>query len=125
MYYKKELGNKGEQIATDFLIHQNYEIIENNFTCKIGEIDIIAYDKNVIPNEIVFVEVKSRIDSRCGNPAEAVDSKKRNHIYRTAEYYLYINELENEPCRFDVIEIINHALINHIKKAILDAPKKG
>lgn len=124
MYYKKELGNNGENIATDFLKSLNYEIIENNFSCKLGEIDIIAFDKNVIPNELVFVEVKSRIDSRCGNPAEAVDSRKRNHIYKVAEYFLYINELENEPCRFDVIEIINHSSVNHIKKAILDAPRR-
>ena len=122
MYYKKQLGNNGEQIATDYLKQNNYEIIENNFTCKIGEIDIIAYDKTVTPNELVFVEVKSRIDSRCGNPAEAVDLNKRKHIYRVAEYFLYVNEIENEPCRFDVIEVINHNKINHIKKAILDSP---
>ena len=124
MFVNQFLGRFGEEKVCDFLLKNGYKIIDRNFLCRQGEIDIIAFDKNVIPNELVFVEVKSRIDSRCGNPAEAVDSRKRNHIYKVAEYFLYINELENEPCRFDVIEIINHSSVNHIKKAILDAPRR-
>ena len=59
---KKKLGNLGEQIATEYLEKKNCKIIERNFYCKQGEIDIIAKDKN----EIVFVEVKTRMGINFG-----------------------------------------------------------
>ena len=58
LHIKKEFGNTGEDIATEYLEKQGYIILERNFYCKQGEIDIIAKDKN----EVVFVEVKSRSD---------------------------------------------------------------
>ena len=129
MYYKKEFGYDGEEIATEYLFNLGYSIIARNFTCKIGEIDIIALDQTIKEPEIVFIEVKTRFDTRCGNPAEAVDQYKVRHIYRSAEYFLRINNLENHYARFDVIEILKgkneKPMINHIKKAILDKPKRG
>ena len=105
MYYKKEFGYEGETKACNYLENNEYDIIERNFSCKSGEIDIIAYDKK--EDEIVFVEVKSRQQIKYGQPAEAVDLPKINHIRRTAEYYAYIKGLENSKFRFDVIEIKN------------------
>lgn len=91
---------------------------------KCGEIDIIAIDQNQKESEIVFVEVKSRIDTRCGNPAEAINMYKMRHIYRVAEYYLMINHLENHFARFDVVEVLGNKndrfKINHIKNAIFE-----
>lgn len=78
-----------------------YKIIERNYRCRQGEIDIIAKDKN----ELVFIEVKTRSNLCFGRPREAVDNYKQNHIYKTTKYYLHKNKLENSYIRFDVIEI--------------------
>lgn len=114
MYSNKEIGNKGEKIATEFLINNGYKILEKNFSCSQGEIDIIAKDKK----EIVFVEVKTRTNTKFGLPAEAVNKVKQKHIYNSAKYYVHINNLYNEFIRFDIIEIYfmkNNYKINHIK----------
>lgn len=117
----KLTGNYGEDIACEFLEKQGYEIIERNFKCKIGEIDIIAKDRE----EIIFVEVKTRNILQYGKPAEAVDKPKKKHIYRTAEYYMLIHNILDVFVRIDVIEVyLNKKTykINHIKKAIIDRP---
>lgn len=69
---KKELGNIGEEISTDYLQKCGYEIIKRNYRCMQGEIDIIAKDKK----ELVFIEVKTRSNLCYGKPREAVDSCK-------------------------------------------------
>ena len=102
MYEKKILGNLGEDIACKFILNKGYEIVERNFYCRQGEIDIIAKDKN----EIVFIEVKSRSSIQYGCPSEAVNKQKIRHLYRTAKYYLYKNKYLNNYIRFDVIEIL-------------------
>ena len=117
MYQKHVIGKFGEEEAKQYLEQQGYKILDRNFSCKRGEIDIIALDKE----EIVFVEIKSRTNQEFGLPAEAVTKKKIEHILKTAEYYLYIRNLQNEPTRIDVIEIfIQNKLIkiNHLKQVI-------
>lgn len=101
MYKKIEVGKNGEKIATQFLKNLGYEILVKNFKCKIGEIDIIAKDKE----EIVFIEVKTRKVLNCGLPSEAVDENKQKHFYKSAEFFLYKHNLMNSFCRFDVIEV--------------------
>lgn len=101
MYYKHQFGRLGENISTDYLIKKGYKIIDKNFLCRQGEIDIIAVDKN----EIVFIEVKTRTSLKYGNPIEAINKNKIKHIYNTAKYYLHINSLQDKFVRFDVIEI--------------------
>ena len=98
---KKELGNIGEEISTNYLEKCGYEVIERNYRCRQGEIDIIARDND----ELVFIEVKTRSNLCFGRPREAVDGYKQNHIYKTARYYLYKNHLEKSYVRFDGIEI--------------------
>ena len=118
MYQRHTIGKEGEEIAENYLKSLGYKILERNFLCKQGEIDIVALDKN----EIVITEVKTRTGTKYGTPAEAVNLKKQKHLYNTARYYLYKRKLEDEFVRFDVIEVfINNskATINHIKKAIL------
>lgn len=114
---KKKLGNLGEKLAAEYLEKKKYKIIEKNFYCKQGEIDIIAKNKN----ELVFIEVKTRSNTNFGTPSEAVDYKKQKHIYKAAKYYLYKNKISEIPIRFDVIEILikdGKFNINHIKQII-------
>ena len=119
---RQELGKEGEDFAADYLQKQGYEIIDRNFECKQGEIDIIAKDKN----EYVFIEVKTRSSALYGLPKEAVDKTKKKHIYRSAEYYVYAKHLESEPIRIDVIEVYKKQgkfMVHHIKQAITEKPK--
>ena len=117
MYYKQETGKSGEEIASIYLEKEGYIILERNFSCHQGEIDIIAKDKD----EIVFIEVKTRTNNKYGLASEAVNKQKQNHLIRTIKYYIYINNYENNFIRIDVIEvyITNKKIkINHIKQAI-------
>lgn len=117
MYYKQETGKSGEEIASIYLEKEGYIILERNFSCHQGEIDIIAKDKD----EIVFIEVKTRTNKKYGLASEAVNKQKQNHLIRTIKYYIYINNYENDFIRIDVIEvyITNKKIkINHIKQAI-------
>lgn len=115
MYERHELGKQGEEQATSYLKQKGYKIIQTNFECKQGEIDIIAKDKE----EYVFIEVKTRQNYHYGQAAEAVTKWKQKHIWNATKYYIYIHKLENAYIRFDVIEIYkknNQFTINHIKQ---------
>lgn len=117
MYIRHEIGKLGEELAVGYLQKQNYKIIERNFECRQGEIDIIALDKN----ELVFIEVKTRTSIKYGKPAEAVNQIKKKHLIQAVKYYLYARHLENEFIRIDVIEIYlygNKYTVNHIKQII-------
>lgn len=111
----KEIGRFGEKIAEQYLEKKGFDILDKNFYCKQGEIDIIARDNN----ELVFVEVKTRCNLKYGIPAESVNKEKRIHIYKAARYYLYLYRLEDENVRFDVLEIYlknKRCFVNHIKQ---------
>jgi len=98
----KDLGLQGEKLALEKISSQGYRILEKNFTCKIGEIDIIAKDKDIL----VFIEVRTKSNGKFGLPQETVNSKKQQKIRRVAEYYLLKNNLNGLICRFDVIGIV-------------------
>lgn len=112
---KQALGKLGEQKACKYLTTKGYYILENNFRCKMGEIDIIAKDKN----EIVFVEVKTRKSIKYGMPSEAINYNKRKHIYNAARYYILKNNLQTDAIRFDAIEVLlkDKFYLHHIKGA--------
>ena len=115
--YTQKIGKFGEDEAVKYLEQKGYKISGRNFSCKRGEIDIIALDKN----EIVFIEIKARISLKYGLPSEAVTKNKLKHIYKTAEYYLYTRNLLNENTRIDVIEVYiknNQVIINHLKQVV-------
>jgi len=117
IHIKKELGNVGEQVATEYLEKNGYDIIKRNFYCKLGEIDIIAKDNN--KDEFVFIEVKTRTNNNFGKPSEAVDGIKQKHLYKTAKFFLYKEHLLDEFVRFDVIEVLvanGKFNVNHIKQ---------
>jgi putative endonuclease len=99
---KKELGKKGEEIALRFLKKNGYRIIERNYTCKMGEIDIIAREKETF----VFIEVKTRRSTTFGPPQLAVDQRKQGQLSRVALYFLKEKRLEEVKARFDVVAIL-------------------
>jgi len=120
--FKKQKGKIGENVACKYLEENNYHIIDRNFRCKQGEIDIIACDRT--KNELVFFEIKLRSSLKYGMPSEAVLEEKQNRILKTAKYYEYKNKIKNTPIRFDVIEVFllnSHFKINHIKDAFISS----
>lgn len=107
MHYKNKriLGSEKEMETSMYLIDCGYEILEHNFRCKSGEIDIIAKEKEYL----VFVEVKYRSNTKVGLPQEAVDLRKMKKIISTAKYYMYLNGYsEFTPCRFDVVVLLDN-----------------
>lgn len=117
IHVKKELGSLGEEISIEYLKKIKYQIIDRNFYCRQGEIDIIAKDKK----ELVFVEVKTRTNINYGRPSEAVNKIKQKHMYKAASYFIYKNGLFDIPIRFDVIEVLisnGKFNINHIKQIL-------
>lgn len=100
----RQRGRQYEQLAAAFLIRQGYEILEENFQSRQGEIDLIARDGRYL----VFVEVKYRKSLAEGDPAEAVDRKKQARIRKTARYYMAVRGISEEtPCRLDVVAILD------------------
>lgn len=115
MYEKHVVGKLGEEIAEKYLTQNNYKIIEKNFSCSFGEIDIIAKDEE----EIVIIEVKTRTNKNYGLPIDSVTKIKQKHMKKVAEFYLNIRGFENENIRIDVIEIYiknNKCYVHHIKQ---------
>ena len=98
----RQIGTAYEQLAADYLKAQGYEILEHNFRCGLGEIDLIAREGNYL----VFVEVKYRSRSDCGYPSDAVNYKKQVRISNGAAYYLWKNyDSDQIRVRFDVVSI--------------------
>ncbi|NLC12255.1 MAG: YraN family protein [Firmicutes bacterium] len=98
---KKELGKLGEETAANYLRKKGYRIIFRNFSCPLGEIDLIAEDKT----HLVFVEVRTRRGYSFGLPEESVDWRKQKKLRRLAGYFLSCYNINNKSCRFDVIAI--------------------
>jgi putative endonuclease len=99
---KKELGRKGEEKAIRFLKKRGYRIIEKNYVCKMGEMDIIAREKDTL----AFIEVKTRTSTEFGPPQLAVNSSKQKQLSKVALNYLKEKKLEDVKARFDVVAIL-------------------
>lgn len=100
---KIDIGKDGERIAADYLKKNGYRICEVNYRCPIGEVDIIARDRNAV----VFVEVKSRKSDALGYPEEAVGSRKQRKMSQLALWYLQEKKLDETCARFDVVAILS------------------
>jgi len=98
---KRRLGELGERYAQELLKKQGYKLIERNFRSPLGEIDLIAQDKDVL----VFVEVKTRWSRKFGLPEESVTPRKVNKIKRIIEYYLLSHKYLAKKLRIDVVAI--------------------
>lgn len=112
----KGLGAAGEDMAVKLLSSKGFEIIERNFSLRMGEIDIVAKDGL----DLVFIEVKTRASKEFGEPFEAVSLLKQKKIYRMAEAYLAKNPFDGRAIRFDVVSILlgpERTDIEHIKNA--------
>ncbi|HEY4485592.1 MAG TPA: YraN family protein [Nitrospiria bacterium] len=94
-------GDLGEAAAARFLEKRGYRIVGRNVRLRRGEIDLIAYDREVL----VFIEVKARRGMRFGGAFWAVDRRKRERLGRLAEEYLARERLEDPACRFDLVLI--------------------
>ena len=99
---KKELGRKGEDLALRFLKKKGYRIIEKNYVCKMGEMDIIAQEKDTL----AFIEVKTRTSTTFGPPQLAVNPKKQSQMSKVALHFLKEKKLEDAKARFDVVAIL-------------------
>ncbi len=98
---RQRLGAEGERAAERFLRRRHYTILQRNYRCALGEVDLIALDGAAV----VFVEVKTRTQPGCGTPLEAVDRRKQRQIQRAAQYYLTENRLHDRAARFDVVGV--------------------
>ncbi|MDR1245736.1 MAG: YraN family protein [Clostridiales Family XIII bacterium] len=115
------IGVWGERRAVKYLETKGFTVLESNFRCRVGEIDIVAREGD----DLVFAEVKTRADLLYGLPCEAVDERKQRQISRVAEVYLATRAgragyTEDMRPRFDVIEILilgGRAYIRHIRDA--------
>ena len=99
---KKELGKKGEDLALRYLKKNGYRIFERNYVCKLGEVDIIAKEKDTL----AFIEVKTRTSTAFGPPQLAVNAAKQMQLSKVAQYFLKEKCLEDVKARFDVVAIV-------------------
>ena len=94
-------GLLGEELAAVYLKHAGYQIVEKNYRCPLGEVDIVARDGE----SLVFVEVKSRRSDKFGVPQLAVGAKKQEKLSKIALYYLKEKRLHGRQARFDVVAV--------------------
>lgn len=110
---KREMGQNYEQKAEAFLKEQGLILVERNFLCKMGELDLIMRDKAVL----VFVEVRFRQSNSFGGSEASISPAKQKHLIRAAQLYLQKRYGNRPPmCRFDVVAISGENM-NWIKNA--------
>jgi putative endonuclease len=113
---KKELGDRGEDIAAKYLQQQGYRIVQRNYRSRYGEVDIICAQHGIL----VFVEVKTRTSNAFGSPEESITPTKQAHIRKVALIYLDSYPQAFREIRFDVIGILMNGgepRINHLVAA--------
>jgi putative endonuclease len=98
---KIKLGARGEALAVKYLKGLGYTIVEQNFRVRVGEIDIIAEQEGTL----VFIEVKTRTDTRFGPPFESITASKKKHLSKAALEYMNRHDCHDLPARFDVISV--------------------
>ena len=98
---KKELGARGEEAAVLYLERCGYQILERNYHIRLGEIDVIAEHGG----DLVFIEVKTRVDNRFGSPFDSVTASKQKQLSKVALEYVSRHDYHNRPCRFDVVGV--------------------
>ena len=110
----RDTGGRYEDAAAAYLEGKNFRILQRNFICRTGEVDIIASDGPFL----VFVEVKYRRTAAHGDPLEAVNAKKQRRIIGAALYYMSKHRISPDtPIRFDVIGISGDGRVAHLRNA--------
>lgn len=116
---RKWTGQLGEDVAVQYLIKQEYVIVERNWRCRSGELDIIAHKDNLL----VIIEVRTRKSQlQFGHPIESVERRKQVQVRRLAEVYITMTSRSAKQIRFDVITVLlsqDNSIqeINHISNA--------
>jgi len=105
-------GERSEQQACNYLLKQGLQLIDKNFRCKQGEIDLIMQDLQTL----VIVEVRFRKSKQYGGALESITAKKQSRIIATTQYYILTHKIKS-AIRFDVITLSNDTDINWIKNA--------
>jgi putative endonuclease len=108
----RALGAVAEARAAEFLQRKDYRVVDRNWTCRGGEIDLVCFDGDTL----VFVEVRARADARHGTPLETVVDLKRRRLIRAAEIYLHVKKRQDCACRFDVVAVTGET-IEHVEDA--------
>ncbi|WP_324823470.1 YraN family protein [Sinanaerobacter sp. ZZT-01] len=111
-----KLGKWGEETAASYLLKNGYRILDKNYTCRFGELDLIVQKEK----QICFVEVKTRRSLQFGEPCESITKKKQKHIHKSIQVYLMNRKLNNYELRIDVIELLlldKKIYLRHIKNA--------
>ncbi len=98
---RQGLGRTGERLAAHTLERRGYRILERNFRCRHGEIDLVAEDGQ----DLVFVEVKTRRGTAFGRPEEAVTPSKQRKLLEIATYYLDLHSCSDRAWRIDVVAV--------------------
>ncbi|SDB09163.1 putative endonuclease [Desulfonatronum thiosulfatophilum] len=117
-------GHAGEDAAVLFLKELNYQILERNFRCKSGEVDVICLDGEVL----VFVEVRTRAARSLSTPAQSVNQAKIAKVARAASFFLSRHDWWEKPCRFDLVAVVHNAQglrLEHIPDAFSFPPTVG
>ncbi len=110
---RRQTGTAYEEKVAAFLEKKGFCILERNYRCRQGEIDLVARDGRYL----VFVEVKYRSGQKTGHPVEAVHWRKQQRIIQTAMYYCYQHRIpDTQPCRFDVVTVLGDQT-EHIENA--------
>jgi putative endonuclease len=115
--FKLSLGQRGEMLAAAYLVEKGYLIVDRNYRCSLGELDLVAMSDG----KLRFVEVKTRSSIDYGYPEEAVDQKKQHKLRQLALLYLKEKNKENDSATFDVLSILWHPKKEPIFKLIQDA----
>lgn len=113
---RQVFGQEGERIAERYLSKKGYRLVERNYRCPMGEVDLIVLDRRVI----VFVEVKTRHDDRFGPPLESVHPRKQRKMIKAALWFLSEHKLHNREARFDVVGISlagQEPVVEHVENA--------
>ena len=99
---RQEMGREGEEAAERHLEAIGLRILERRWRCRVGEIDLVAEDGELL----VFVEVKARGGEGFGRPAESITAAKRRRLTRVARWFLAERNADERRCRFDVVEVV-------------------
>jgi putative endonuclease len=99
----KRLGRWGEKHGERFLRSRGLKTLARNFTCRVGEIDLIMTDTE---GTIVFVEVKTRSDEHFVEAERTVSRGKQAKMVKASRYFLSSHKIEERPCRFDVVTVV-------------------
>ena len=117
MVTAREQGEYTENLACKYLVDKGFKLIEKNFNCRVGEIDLIMKDND----SLVFVEVRYRRSNSFGSGAESITTSKQSKLIKTASLYLQQHaKLNKYPARFDVVSIAGFIETDNINNIDFD-----